>query len=164
MPNVAEQDVKSVRNWLDLFDGAIYAPETEYLNHRDELIYVAPLPDSTFRRLFKCLTMRYHLSWFRKRSDLEMGYEEPSLVLWDEEAVRSFFDKATMVVGFGMVIGPLWVLESVSGPLQRLGVILLLCWCFCCCCRWLRRGGPLRGWLVLQREFYRIERALELCN
>lgn len=52
-----------------------------------------------------------------------MGYEEPSLVLWDEEAVRSFFDKATMVVGLGMVIGPLWVLEFVSGPLQRLGVI-----------------------------------------
>jgi hypothetical protein len=52
-----------------------------------------------------------------------MGYDEPNLMLWNEQHAQAFFTKATMVVGLGMLIGPLWVLEFVNGPLQRLGVI-----------------------------------------
>jgi len=63
------------------------------------------------------------LSCFRRKSDPEMGYDEPTLMIWNEEQAQAFFTRATMAVGLCMLIGPLWVLEFIDGPLQRLGVI-----------------------------------------
>ena len=87
------------------------------------MIYVTPNPDSSLRRAFGYIAPKLKLTWFRKHSDPETGYDEPILMIWDEEAAQAFFTRATMTVGLCMLIGPLWVLEFVNKPLQRLGVI-----------------------------------------
>jgi hypothetical protein len=122
-PQVETKDVQSLHNWLNLFEGAIYRPEIRYLDRLDDLIYVTPNPDSSLRRAFGYIAPKLNLPCFRRNPDPEMGYDEPNLMLWNEQHAQAFFTKATMVVGLGMLIGPLWVLEFVNGPLQRLGVI-----------------------------------------
>ena len=52
-----------------------------------------------------------------------MGYDEQTLMIWDEEATQAFFTRATMAVRLCIFIKPLWVLKFVSRPQQRLGVI-----------------------------------------
>lgn len=78
---------------------------------------------SSLRRAFGYIAPKLNLPCFRRNPDPEMGYDEPNLMLWNEQHAQAFFTKATMVVGLGMLIGPLWVLEFVNRPLQRLGVI-----------------------------------------
>jgi hypothetical protein len=87
------------------------------------LVYVTPRPDSSLRRGFGYLAPKLQVSCFRRKADPEMGYDEPTLMIWNEGQAQEFFTRATMVVGLLMLISPLWILEFVNGPLQRLGVI-----------------------------------------
>lgn len=120
--HVAARDIQSVQSWTKAFPKAIHDEELGYLKRSDDLIYVNPKSDSALRRLFTGVASR-GLPWFRRHPSDTQGYDQKTTFLHDEERAEVFFTRLTIVAGLLMLIGPIWILEFVAGPLQRLGVI-----------------------------------------
>jgi hypothetical protein len=83
---------------------------------------VTPKLDSALRRLLTGAASEIP-PWFRRYPPDAAGYGPQTTMLYDEERAKSFFMKAAMLVGLCMLIGPLWILQFVDSPLQRLSII-----------------------------------------
>lgn len=121
-PRVAARDIRSLKRWIAGWPNAILDEEMGYIDQTDDLVYVAQKSESSVNRNFKDFALLGR-PWFRRYPKEKMEYTMENVSLHDEERAEAFFTRATMLLGLAMLIGPLWILESVSGPLQRLGVI-----------------------------------------
>jgi hypothetical protein len=128
---VAETDVQSLENWRvnyggpakdsDPENGAIQDKELTYLKTGDDLIYVTPKIKSPVRPIYQRLSAS--LGMFRRKPTDLLGYDSSSIVLIKEQRAETVMFGAIILIGLLMLVGPLWILEFVNGPLQKLGVI-----------------------------------------
>lgn len=121
-PRVIARDIRSLKNWMAGWPNAIPDEESGYLNEKDDLVYVVPKSETSISRKFKDFAVLGR-PWFRRYSKGHPTYVMDCITLYDEEKAEAFFARATLLLGLAMFIGPLWILEFVSGPLSRLGVI-----------------------------------------
>jgi len=124
-PALREQDRQQVEKWFKAHPRAIDIEEARFIEHYDDLVAVHPKARSWFRTILEW-TFVFKLPIFRREPG---GYElirdeHTDGVVWsDEKRLESFCTAVVAVIGLGMLIGPLWILNVVQNTEARLGVI-----------------------------------------
>lgn len=123
------QDIESVSRWLSNKDSrAILDEEVAYVKHTSDIVQLAPRSKSSLRKLLE-RSERFRL--FRLwRTDPPDGCA--NVMMGDEnvhyssnERIEKFVAIIILSLGIIMLIAPLWVLEFVNGPINRLGIITM---------------------------------------
>jgi hypothetical protein len=89
---------------------------------KEDLIYVSPKKEGRLSRRFKDVFIRGR-SWFRRQPAGKASFLMDNVTLHHDERAEEVFTWVIMAFGLAMVIAPLWILEFVSGSVQRLGVM-----------------------------------------
>jgi hypothetical protein len=119
---VFRSDIASLKNWLDYRGNAILEEETGYLEHREDLVALAPQEKAPLRALLERSAI-FRKSWlFRRSSTINKDVDQWTVYVSDERMNRFI---SFLIVGSGllMLIAPLWVLAFVSRTIYRLTVI-----------------------------------------
>jgi hypothetical protein len=119
---VSIRDIRSVKNWTDSWPNAIKDEEIGYVDQSEDLVYVMQKQDGLLNRKFKDFAT-IGRPWFRRSPKGDVQPTMENVHLYDEERAESFFGRIMMLFGLLMLISPLWILEFVSRPLPRLGII-----------------------------------------
>ena len=125
---VDPEDVEQVKMWFKYDSSAIEEDEQDFITHKDDLIPVLPKVKSRFCNFLESTLLKPRIirPYFVRERD-EMNTIKDSTfdptIWYDDKKVERFFTLAVGVGGLSMLIGPLWVLEYVSGSAVRLGVI-----------------------------------------
>jgi hypothetical protein len=122
-PVVPKKNVRSVQNWLYNHIGAIDDEEADYIRHTSDLFSLVPKVRSPLRRLFeRSLHFRILPIWRERRTDLESHDEQHEFYMSDE-LIDAFVTIVITIVGFVMLVAPLWILEYVDGAAIKLAII-----------------------------------------
>jgi hypothetical protein len=125
-PVAAKQQVASVSNWLFNKENAINSSETAYLDHTSDLVPLVPKPKSSLRKLLE-KSRRFRLSrfWRTQPSDTcdHLGVDTGDTYYSSDEKIEQFASLVILFLGVVMLVAPLWALEFVHGPVNRLGLI-----------------------------------------
>lgn len=138
-------DVDNVRNWLcmdqkDPEMQAINEKEAAFINRRHDLIPVLPKKLSWFRKVLeRSLVLKIPVlrtCFERKCKDIEdykdirgIGHGRPGALkptTWQNDKRVDYCSSSVIaIVGLGMLIAPLWILEQINHdrPSARLGAI-----------------------------------------
>lgn len=121
-PPVRPLDIQSVRNWLFMnHPSAISTAESSFINHTDDLIAVQSKQKSPVR-LFLERSSYFRINYF-KSVPSDPLIVEPENYWTNDQHMERFAGMLIGSVGVLMLIAPLWVLNFVSGPVTKLGVI-----------------------------------------
>jgi hypothetical protein len=122
----AKRQVASVSNWLFNKENAIDTRETAYLDHTSDLVPLVPKLKSPLRQVLET-SRRFRLSrcWRTQPSDTcgNLGIDTGDTYYSSDEKIERFAGLVIVVLGVVMLVGPLWALEFVHGPVNRLGLI-----------------------------------------
>jgi hypothetical protein len=128
-PEIHNEDLTSVQNWLKFNKDAIYEPEREFIEYEEDLIGIRPKSRSCFRKVleYSFLLRMPGLRRFFKRTPREYDLikdNSGAYTTWqDDRKVEGCSSTLVAVIGLGMLVGPLWILAEVSNPMHRLGII-----------------------------------------
>ena len=148
-----ESQVRNVKTWLKNSNGAIVDTETGFIEKTGDLIPVVSKNKTPMRRFFdrfdatkkipcftnrkvslntanfsKCLRFRANCYKLNRLLDKEKGFEdfESQTTIYNKESrIDKFVTCATIVVGLAMLIGPLWLLQSISGKGQNARLVII---------------------------------------
>lgn len=123
---VDPEDVSKVKRWFDsVHPGAIEKDEQDFINHNDDLIPVLPKVKSRFRNFLESTLLRPSIirRYFDRTPDDIETIDDDMTIWYSDKKVERFFSIVVAVGGLSMLIGPLWILEYVSGSAMQLGVI-----------------------------------------
>jgi hypothetical protein len=143
-PRVRDDDITNVKRWLapvlpesldDLekaplkYLGPIDMLEAAFIDHRDDLITVQPKTRSWFRNVLeRTLILKTPVirPLFERRPEEYEVINTNAQTIWQNDTrVEGLSGTIVALIGLGMLLGPLWVLEVCNnspGPV-RLGVI-----------------------------------------
>lgn len=115
-------DITSLKNWLNYRGNAILDEETRFLDHREDLVALAPKEKAPLRALLEKSAI-FRKSWlFRRSSTINKDIDQWTVYVSDERMNR-FISFLIVTIGLIMLIAPLWVLAFVSQTIYRLTVI-----------------------------------------
>lgn len=122
----SQRHVDNIKSWFVDFPGAISKEETDFINHPDDLVCVSAAT-SPARRLFAtkvvCKT-KAALNLFRKRPHrLVSAADAEYLQVYDDGTIDTWASVAAFAAAAFMLITPLWILQGVQDPNQKLSVI-----------------------------------------
>jgi hypothetical protein len=121
-PKVFRSDIASLKNWLDYRGNAILDEETRFLDHREDLVALAPKEKVPLRALLE-RSDAFRKSWlFRRSSTINKDADQRTFYISDERMNR-FISFIIVIIGLLMLITPLWVLAFVPQTIYRLTVI-----------------------------------------
>jgi len=122
-PSAQKSDIESVRMWFKDNKSAISPDEENYIE-RDDVISIVHHDSTPLRKfLEKHVIYRTHFLWKRKPPSQLSPQEKEFVQYTAEDRVNRAVSITVAVVGFLMLIAPLWVLNAVSGRKSQLGVI-----------------------------------------
>lgn len=141
-PSLREDDVKNVARWLaprtpssvdDLrnplpYLGPIDDLEAAFITHHDDLVGVQPKSRSWFRNVLEStLILRTPVvrSFFERKPEEYETINLNSETIWqNDNRVEGLSGGIIAVVGLGMLVGPLWILDKYDQHVNvQLGVI-----------------------------------------
>jgi hypothetical protein len=131
-PNAARSDVQNVENWLRTYLGAIDDEEASFIKRPDDLVNLVSMSRTPLRRaLEQSKTFRLSGVFQRvpQRFDLEkneLPYHgfDPSITRYhDDKRIDAFVTVIVCLVGFILLIAPLWILLYVQSPARQLAII-----------------------------------------
>jgi hypothetical protein len=139
---VRGEDIQSVAKWLEpqvpqsrqnLLDnslpylGPIDDLEAAYITHHDDLIDVAPKPRSWFRNVLeRTLILRVPglRVFFERKPDEYKTINTNSKTIWqNDNRVEGTSSAVIAIIGLGMLVGPLWILNQANTRSEQLGII-----------------------------------------
>ena len=128
-PLASNQSVENVMNWHETYPSAIAPDECRYITHIDDLLALAPTtkaPLSTFLANFGSFNWTKFFQRIPQDFKSEVPYfqYDPKITryLFDERIER-FVNIIVCLVGFFMLVTPLWILLFVSSHIYQLTVI-----------------------------------------
>ena len=141
-PRPDTHSVQSIENWLWNRPGAIDERETDFLIHREDLMgFGIQSKPPLWRGCYRVLKCWYELQIFpvswglksihttvAKMIDKSKHSPAPDLPYpdvhqWNDARIDRFICGLLHVLGFAMLIAPLWVLSRTQDTQQKLGVI-----------------------------------------
>ncbi|KAI0548392.1 hypothetical protein F4679DRAFT_322579 [Xylaria curta] len=119
-----DRNVRNIKMWLKNNNGAILKEETEFIQHRDDLISIST-PKSTLRHWFedRVIKLAFIRDLFRRKSSQLGAYDHTSIYTFSDDAVNTFGSLAVFVAALVMLITPLWILQSLEKLQTKLAVI-----------------------------------------
>ncbi|KAI9375902.1 hypothetical protein BJX61DRAFT_539357 [Aspergillus egyptiacus] len=125
LPNPNKRAVENLKIWHENYGGrAIEEAEWQYVNASD-LVCLVPTVVSPLRQLFERSSRFLRWKWWQKESseDILPRYHAPEVVKANDQRIDVFVTAATMVLGAGLIIAPLWTLAHVVSRIVKLGII-----------------------------------------
>ncbi|KAK0615704.1 hypothetical protein B0T17DRAFT_510287 [Bombardia bombarda] len=125
-------DTQSVRNYLDSWPNAIKEEETAYLDHKDDLVYISERTDSFIGRRFRpgpswattgAIRSRRHRRSRVADDDDTTAFVMDGTFIHDAGKVEELYQWAFVILGFAMLISPLWILVFVTAQIPRLAIM-----------------------------------------
>lgn len=123
-PVAPRRDVKSIRNWHFNHDyQAIARQEQKYLENERDLIALSPKEKSAVRQaLDGSLRLRTLPIW--KHRDVDVPeHDSDHLQYYSDKRMDQFSSAVVVLIGVGMLISPIWVLQATSVFQSKLIVI-----------------------------------------
>ncbi|KAI3335893.1 hypothetical protein F4824DRAFT_462831 [Ustulina deusta] len=120
-----DRNVRNLQTWFENNEGAILKEETEFIQHRDELISIST-PKSTLRQWFEdhIVTRVDVMGMFKRQTKLNLGtYDQTSVYTFSDDAINTLGSLAVFVVALVMLITPLWILQSLEVLQKKLAAI-----------------------------------------
>lgn len=123
-PLAPQRDVKSIRNWHFNYDyKAIGEDEQQYLNYDEDLICLAPRDKTPIRQLIDRSRWLRTL-WIWRRRDRNSPEDNLSRVsYYSDKRMDQFSSVFIVLIGVGMLITPIWVLQLLHSFWEKLVVI-----------------------------------------
>lgn len=125
-PAAEKRQVASIQNWLFNKENAISDSETTYLDHISDLVPLVPKQKSFLRKVLE-KSKRFRLSpfWRLKPSDTcdDLGIDTGDTFYSSDAKIEQFASLVILSLGVVMLVAPLWILEFVHEPINRLGLI-----------------------------------------
>ncbi|KAL2040567.1 hypothetical protein N7G274_006546 [Stereocaulon virgatum] len=119
-PDATDFQISNVKRWIE---GAnikvIQQEEQQFLEKAGDLVPIVPKDRTPLRRFIDRFKLLRLLSCFRERKKSEREYdpedfERRTTVYDNDPAVDKFVTCATIFLGLGMLIGPLWWLQQLA--------------------------------------------------
>jgi hypothetical protein len=129
-PPVPKDQVRNTENWFYnngpnpwvANSGAIADEEQAYIQETDDLMTIAPkFKSPLWRFIEENLKTRY--SYFQRVPSDKVGYDPKIISHRNNSRTEEVLAAVVITVGLVMIIAPLWILEFVTGSVQRLGII-----------------------------------------
>jgi hypothetical protein len=120
-PKVSQTNVANIHNWLHNHQNAILDEEVAFTQQEDDLFAVVAKPKDPLRRLLEQF-QRWFLFDFWKDPD-RVGSDQTHY--YAEARMDRTASFIVTVLGFAMLISPLWILAYVDQTLHRLLVITI---------------------------------------
>ncbi|KAI0450227.1 hypothetical protein F5B21DRAFT_442739 [Xylaria acuta] len=120
-----DRNVRNLQTWFENNEGAILKEETEFIQHRDELISIST-PKSTLRQWFedRIVTRTDVMGVFKRHARLKPeAYGQTSVYTFSDDAVNTFGSLAVFAAALVMLITPLWILQSLHVLQKKLAAI-----------------------------------------
>ncbi|KAI8633267.1 hypothetical protein F5Y19DRAFT_294844 [Xylariaceae sp. FL1651] len=133
-----ERNVQNLKTWFENNEGAIMEAETQFIQHRDELVSMSA-QKSALRQWFEDqVVYRTHTKFgmFKKQaqsSSILSTQDQKSTYTVSDEAIDIFGSFAVFVAALTMLVTPLWILQSLDTLQQKLIVItifIMICLAF----------------------------------
>lgn len=119
----SEQQKLSVKNWFETYKCAIYKEEQEFTNKRDNVIALSSPERSPMLDFVDWHFPRLTSTLFPTSPNPDK-VNSPNTLYDNKSALESFLAVLYLVVGLGLLFGPMWWLAFVSDTLKRLGIII----------------------------------------
>jgi hypothetical protein len=119
---VFRSDITSLKNWLDYRGNAILDEETRFLDHREDLVALAPKEKAPLRALLERSAIFRKFGLFRRASTINRHVDQWTVYVSDQR-INRFISFLIVSSGLVMLIAPLWALAFVSQTMYRLTII-----------------------------------------
>ena len=143
MPQASTESIRNVENWFITYPDAIASQETSFVEHRDELINIIKKPRAL---LFRILDKFPNFLWgplfervpakfadAKGKGQLEYFEYNPETTQYaDDHRVGRFINTLILLIGFLMLVIPLWILRFTGNRTKQLGVITVCIAVFLC--------------------------------
>ncbi|MCJ1248357.1 hypothetical protein MMC30_005574 [Trapelia coarctata] len=122
-PPAHRQEIQNIDNWFYSNPGAICDPETDYINHTDDLITIIPKTKTPLRRGLERF-QSFQLSSLFSTTPTNIGFYDPKLIRYHSDVrIEKFITAVVTLCGALMLIAPLWILDAVGTKRAQLEVI-----------------------------------------
>lgn len=128
-PDIHHKDLSAVKDWLEINERAIDPEEACFLDNKEDLVGIKPKSRSCFRSVLE-FTFLLQIPGIRRvfaRTPVEYGKvrkdAQDKTIFQDDRRVEGFSSTLVACMGLGMLVGPLWILKSVTGVPHRLAII-----------------------------------------
>lgn len=116
--------MKNIRNWHFNYDyRAIGNDEQQYLNHDEDLVCLAPRDKTPLRQLIDRSRWLRTLWIWRHRDDDSAENKLSRVSYYSDKRMDQFTSALIVLIGVGMLITPIWVLQLLHSFWEKLVVI-----------------------------------------
>jgi hypothetical protein len=131
-PLAAGHDIRNVENWLRTYDSAIDSEESSFIKQKDDLTNLVPKARTPLRRALEKveafrwsrLFQRVPNSYDSEKGEIPYYEYDPSVTRYQsDKRIDAFVTIVVCIIGFAMLIAPLWILLYVESPARQLGII-----------------------------------------
>jgi len=125
----SHDQVQNINQFFENHNHPIRAEEASFVDHEWDLVPVVSRNKAPLRRFLEKLKFIMRIGWFRakkSRGHLEDDSLSETTVLNNDSKIEKVVTCTTMILGLGMLIGPLWWLQSVSLSQSNLSTRLLI--------------------------------------
>lgn len=123
-PSASKFELDNLRAWMNDYKGAICADEAKIFDETEDLIPIQAKSKTLLRNLIERSGHLIGSSLFSRTPESETAREiDPDIKFFSDELVERYVYIAIVMLGLGMLIGPLWWLNVDVDPTHRLGII-----------------------------------------
>lgn len=120
------RNVKNIESWILCNKGAIMEEETDFVNHRDDLVS-GRTRKPILRVFFEdqiILRTKTLLGLFKKSPSSSMSlYDRQEVYQFSDQAIDELGSLMILVIALLMLIAPLWILQALEDKYAKLAVI-----------------------------------------
>ena len=125
LPPPAKHDIVSIQNWHYNHETAINEAEQAYLDMSRDLFSLFPRDKSPLRRLLdRSKGFRLFMLWRKKKTTSILPlYDQQEVTYTSDKRIDRFVNMIVVLIGIAMLVGPIWILNGLSGSKEKLATI-----------------------------------------
>jgi hypothetical protein len=122
LPTAEKAQINNIRNWIHNRPDVIHVNEQEYLDKGIDVVSLVYDNKSPIRRLLERMMPETISNVFKPKSK-PGRVESEDTHYRDNQSFESAMRVLIIALGLGLLLGPMWWLESVKDDEKRLGII-----------------------------------------
>jgi hypothetical protein len=120
-PRAEQRQILNVRNWLTR--NAITEEEQKFVQHEGDLVAVNSRVQPPLGRLLEACKLLRLSRFLKEKLSPDVHIVSDYTTYSSNELLEGLSNATIILLGFAMLMGPLWWLNSVSDSSKRLGII-----------------------------------------
>ncbi|KAK7913889.1 hypothetical protein PG985_011592 [Apiospora marii] len=119
-----QRDTKNINRWhYNHGDQAIAAEEMQYLQHTSDLISITEKDKTPLRQLIDSSRRLRTLAIWRLLNPQHNGNQD--VAYYSDKRIENFASMIIVLIGIAMLLTPIWILQALHSPINKLVVITI---------------------------------------